>query len=1748
MRYSPCLILAAAAAITLSCAKENAPEPAAAEKVTIKVSFPEATRVALAETADRKAMHLSLEEGDILSVNGNTFNLVNLISDHDAVFEGTVPSGNSYTIIYPGKYASADAFNARSYAAQEQTGNSSMAHLEYNAMLSGVSSYGEPCFEAGWAAGKGGSLAQNGVLQLRLQLPAGVTTVTSLALIASRAVFPATNGGGERMKEQTLTLSGCTLPSNRILEAYMMFGAAGVSWQAGDRLTLAVGTPDAMYLRSLGMTGQTWAGGGQYTVQCKVETSNNYGIESVEDLLDFRDGVNSGSFLWQWCHVSLEDDLDLSDVGPSWTPIGNGSFNYSGEDAYAVRGNSFRGTFDGKGHVLRNFRMTGTPEANAPYGFFGILNGATVKNLVFGAAEGDAGYFKVTPSGALEAGIVAGVCRGSVLQDITNYSPMSIEQNSSSAPAFFGMVGYAMGTVAGGTFLDNVDNYGAVNVHGGSNTNNGGTGFNVAAIAGFSHTDSDVVRNRLDHCDNYAAVTTTTGRAAGILGAANSRTTLSACTNRGDIMDRFSGNARVAGIVSLLGSASFLHDCSNYGVVAATASGANAGGLACLLNNDSVEISGGGNHGLVVCDHAYTGTVAANFSSFHSVHDVTAGGAVARYNGGDYQYTTLSEANYLNHIGNLSAANRDKVFHVAFEAWDGYPQGNVTYIANAAQLVAFAQQVNAGTFAASDKAVLTADIDCSSIANWTPIGQVTAPWNSSYKPVISAGNAFTGTFDGAGHKIRNLHLTDAGTVAGQHFGLFGYIGGGATIENLVLDESCSLTVTSSDSHSAGMLVGVACDATIRHITSHASLNYQGGASGFFHMALIGGLYADASDCEVSDVHNYGAINAANTANLNAGITALHVAGIVGFANANSKKNNITSCTNSGDMTSQAGRTAGILGAANRNTALKDCINYGNQLNTMPKSDGSRLGNICCLSQNGSSVTHCINYGDLVSTNNGRVGGIISLCNAGTYQNNENYGEIISDSQFRGVLFSNIGNGQAAAWSGGIASGKLGQYNGGSYAYDSYDEANKNKYLGKDGSGGKATFSGITYAMDASGTHGISSAADLLAFATAFNSGASVAKYLVNGEVTLNNDINAASITQWVPIGTNSRPLTYNINGNGKAIVNVNWTVNVSSAESVGLIGCADGISIRNLTLGSPSGSEIVFTGNRSKVRAGGIVGRAQSVTMENVVNNASLRVTGTQATGNNLILGGLAGYSDVPSVIGGDSDEKGCTNNGDVSAGVAAQLGGLAGYNSGIISHCTNNGTISCPTSGSYGPGWLCSHNTTKSKLTDNRGYGRVGDSPAHIKNAVMDYESSLDPLSVTVDWTLDSYYDWNEVETRNLHSGAVYHHYSCTHVPREVFVLEVDLTDPGIELTSALAGEMVPNPNGLLNSDYNNGFHIRERLSDVCKRRRAAGQNILAGMNAGFFDTHEGILRGFHVENGEPLYINSPDVVTRLVNHRWGFTVFADGTASCGVKQFSGRIRTNGKEYEYYSINDTLLRRPSADYPINLYTARYKKQPYSDHSELVNTLAAKALYVICEWDQDPMTVNTGYARATVKGIRDARKGATPPYLSSDRRFVISLTGKKADEWSRFIAEGQKVEVNCTISVDGVTKPIRTQCSTMYQLMTDGRDASDMPSATSTLQKQNDPMTFPVVSKDGTKVWLVEIDGRQGWYSIGVKSYEIYRIAQKLGGWWVTRFDGGGSSCTWVWNASSGSGGLVNRPSDSNGERSCLSYLLLRAK
>ncbi|MBO7604743.1 MAG: hypothetical protein J6S97_10075 [Bacteroidales bacterium] len=614
------ILMAVTALIAFSCTQELKQEdqPQSKERVTIKVSTSESlgTKVSMTEASDKKAMNLKWEISDKISVNGNEFSVTNIISDHEAEFEGADPgAASSYTIIYPGSYTDATAFNARTYTGQAQSGNSSTAHLEYNAMLSGVSDYQEPKFDTEWASEKGGSLVQNGVIQLRLQLPEGTSGANSVTLMASRPVFPSTNSASSnKVNEMTLALSNITLPSNRILEAYMMFSAAGVEWQAGDELTVAVDTPEDVYIRTLPMTAQNWTGGGQYTIQCKVQDANSFEINDASDLEEFRDGVNSGSILWATRQVKLGQDIDCSTIS-SWTPIGNGTFTpvESGTVSAEWTEPAFKGTFDGQGFAIKNLVMTGSPETYTPYGLFGILYCAQVKNLILGAQSGDTGALTATPQGRMDAGALAGVSYGSTIENVTNYFPMTIPDNSSANRVALGMVGYVYGDAASGlSTLSGLNNYGKVTAtQSSANTANGATSVQVAGIAGFGNTGASSVINQISSCTNYAEIDANTGRCAGILAAANARTAISECNNKGDVHNIFN-SPRVGGICVILGGSCSITCSHNYGKVEVPSEGSgNVGGIVCLVNSDTAEVSNSVNEGKVT-GAAYIGGIAAN--------------------------------------------------------------------------------------------------------------------------------------------------------------------------------------------------------------------------------------------------------------------------------------------------------------------------------------------------------------------------------------------------------------------------------------------------------------------------------------------------------------------------------------------------------------------------------------------------------------------------------------------------------------------------------------------------------------------------------------------------------------------------------------------------------------------------------------------------------------------------------------------------------------------------------------------------------------------------------------------------------------------------------------------------------------------------------------------------------------------------------------------------------------------------------
>ena len=686
--------------------------------------------------------------------------------------------------------------------------------------------------------------------------------------------------------------------------------------------------------------------------------------------------------------------------------------------------------------------------------------------------------------------------------------------------------------------------------------------------------------------------------------------------------------------------------------------------------------------------------------------------------------------------------------------------------------------------------------------------------------------------------------------------------------------------------------------------------------------------------------------------------------------------------------------------------------------------------------------------------------------------------------------------------------------------------------------------------------GISTADELLAFAKAFNSGAGISAYKVDGEVKLMCDIDASSIKEWVPIGTKDIPFGETFNGGGHTIRNVAWTVDTDKYPFAGLIGYAKNAKVKNLTFGS-EGSKVTVGGSGNFV--GGIAGYAEVTTLTKVTNNATLSMA---AGKNTTCIGGICGQAAQGTVMGDEkSKAQGCVNNGDLLVAFACHEGGLAGRCDGKIMNCTNNGAVlgKYAADGTCGPAWGCSYISKANIFTTNFGYGHVGDydackaSPKSARAAVHAtatvYPTANYDLTInTVDWTQDTYYDWETVEEKQLHAGVKYAHYNFTGMTRHMHVLEIDLSNPSVQLTTAFADECIPNPNG--NGNSNNGKNIRETLSDVCNRRRSEGQNIIAGVNSGFFDSNDGIARGYHVEECEPVYVNNPDVSGTLGNHVWGITVFTDGTASCGKKALNAALEAAGKSYKICSVNDTILRHVSAKYAVNMYTSRYKQYPHPEKKTLTNALAANALYMVAEYTSDPVKVNAGWAEATVKSFHDGTgtKLTTLPYITSSKQVGFAISGTTASEILASVKVGDTIRLKVDMTIDGVAKPIFTQNSSMYKLMTDGEDGSNTPGSSASLYSVYDPMTFPVVSPDAKKVWLVEIDGRQVGYSIGVKGYEMYRIAKKLGGWNITRLDGGGSSCMWVYDSSRNAGGIVNRPSDAKGERSCLNYLLVRLK
>ena len=110
----------------------------------------------------------------------------------------------------------------------------------------------------------------------------------------------------------------------------------------------------------------------------------------------------------------------------------------------------------------------------------------------------------------------------------------------------------------------------------------------------------------------------------------------------------------------------------------------------------------------------------------------------------------------------------------------GDPDSEI-HIRNARELNRLANLVNGGADLSSSTVYLDNDINMNGYS-FTPIGDF-------------PNYPFKGTFNGQGHRIKNLVIANTNTTSatGTGVGLFGCVAGTSTIENLIVDKSCQIT-------------------------------------------------------------------------------------------------------------------------------------------------------------------------------------------------------------------------------------------------------------------------------------------------------------------------------------------------------------------------------------------------------------------------------------------------------------------------------------------------------------------------------------------------------------------------------------------------------------------------------------------------------------------------------------------------------------------------------------------------------------------------------------------------------------------------------------------------------------------------------------------------------------------------------------------------------------------------------------------
>ncbi|MCL1873843.1 MAG: cadherin-like beta sandwich domain-containing protein, partial [Clostridiales bacterium] len=305
-------------------------------------------------------------------------------------------------------------------------------------------------------------------------------------------------------------------------------------------------------------------------------------IYTAEDLDNARNKLD-GSYV-------LMNDIDLAEWG-EWEPIGDAS-NWYNKDNYYY--NSFKGTFDGQGHVIRNLTISGYTDSTYS-GLFGFSEGASIKNLGLEDINVD-----ITSSAAnmrLYVGGISGLSSEAIINNcyttgiISTVYAFPADHNNDGHDGFYDII--SVGGICGLSNITEIYNcYNQANISSSSSFTKNPPGFRVSTysyvggICGSGRGSDGIIISSCSNTGNISVISDYEARAGGIIGDINRAAAITSSYNAGNI-SAFCPNsgARAGGIYgcgfAYYSKSIIIKNCYNAGSISAKAPNfsAYAGGI-----------------------------------------------------------------------------------------------------------------------------------------------------------------------------------------------------------------------------------------------------------------------------------------------------------------------------------------------------------------------------------------------------------------------------------------------------------------------------------------------------------------------------------------------------------------------------------------------------------------------------------------------------------------------------------------------------------------------------------------------------------------------------------------------------------------------------------------------------------------------------------------------------------------------------------------------------------------------------------------------------------------------------------------------------------------------------------------------------------------------------------------------------------------------------------------------------------------